>query len=128
MATERLQGAGQSGFTLIEALIALSILAIAASTLMAAAAAHIERVGRLEERALAQLAAENRLTELRIAHRQPDPSTERVAMGRREWAVTTSLAATSDPALADVTISVAAAGTEDAIVTLRGFIDTGVHP
>ena len=93
-----------AGFTLIEALVALAILAIAAVGLVRAAEAHVDSVRGLERRAAAQWVAENRLAELGL-HNAPGQDGA-VAMLNYRWSVTTKRAATSDPDLQAVTISV----------------------
>jgi general secretion pathway protein I len=52
-----------AGFTLIETLVALAVLAISATTLLAATETHIARIRGLETRAAAAWTAENHLTE-----------------------------------------------------------------
>ena len=127
MRRDRAMFAAARGFTLIEALIALAILAIAAAALLGAAGTQIDHVGRLESRALAELAAENRLAELRLAHAAPAAGHERVVMGRSEWDVAVSPAATSDPDLVEVRISVSEIGARGALLDLIGFIDAGAR-
>ena len=56
--------AGQEGFSIVEALAALAILAIATIGLVRAAEAHVDSIRALELRAAAQWVAENRLAEL----------------------------------------------------------------
>ena len=88
---------GEQGFSLIEALVALAILAISAVGLIRAAEAHVDSVRGLERRAAAQWVAENRLAELAV----PGAATADgdVAMLGRAWQVTTTYAPTADPAL-----------------------------
>ena len=74
----RSQAGGEAGFTLIEALVALAILAMSAVALLSATEAHVARIGDLEARALAQLAAENHLAEIELGlaedAAEPDPA------------------------------------------------------
>lgn len=53
----------ESGFTLIETLVALAVLAVSAVAILGATEAHVARIGSLEARAAALWAAENRLSE-----------------------------------------------------------------
>ena len=62
-----------AGFTLIESLVALAILAVSAVSLLMATEAYVARIDGLESRALAQLAAENRLAEIELGA-DPDPT------------------------------------------------------
>ncbi|MDP9602614.1 UNVERIFIED_ORG: general secretion pathway protein I [Variovorax paradoxus] len=57
----------ESGFTLIEVLIALAIVSIALSAIVRASSLTITNLGLLEQQSLAMLSAESRLAELRMA-------------------------------------------------------------
>ena len=58
--------APEAGFTLIETLVALAILAMSAMALLSATEAHIRTIAALETRAAAQWVAENHLAELSV--------------------------------------------------------------
>ena len=111
MATPR-----DAGFTLIEALVALAILALSAVALLGATEAHIARIGGLEQRALAQIAAENRLVEIEVGLGAEPAETE--LLGRR-LVVTTKVAETADPELMRLDLTVSDG--DSAAVVLRGF-------
>lgn len=115
-----------TGFTLIEALVALVVLALTAVTLLGVAETHVIRIDGLESRATAQWVAENRLVELQVAgdagHDRP------VTMLDRDWRVSMSLEATADPDLSAVEIRVIEAGTERAQAVFGGFLDAGAAP
>ena len=57
---------GEDGFTLIETLVALVVLATSGVALLGATEAHIARIGALETRAAAQWVAENYLAEVKL--------------------------------------------------------------
>lgn len=61
----------RSGFTLVEVMVALSITAIALVAGLKATAALTDNAGRQGALLLAQLCAENRLVELRLARQLP---------------------------------------------------------
>ncbi|GHH54369.1 type II secretion system minor pseudopilin GspI [[Pseudomonas] boreopolis] len=65
------------GFTLIEVMIALAIVSIALVAIMRAVGVSTSNQGLLRDRALALMAAENRLAELQLS--PPPPGTLRVA-------------------------------------------------
>lgn len=69
------------GFTLIEVLVALAITAIALAAGIKAAGALTDNADRQSRVMLAQLCAENRLTELRLARQLP-------AVGDTDWPCT----------------------------------------
>lgn len=115
----------QDGYSLMEAMVALFILAIATVGLTRATQAHIDSVRGLEMRAVAQWVAENRLVEMSLASEAGQPAT--VPMMGRDWRVDTETRPTSDPDLiaVDVRVGVARDGADenDAVVSLSGFAD-----
>ncbi|ATE63532.1 type II secretion system minor pseudopilin GspI [Rhizorhabdus dicambivorans] len=115
--------AGQEGFSLIEALVALLVLAIAAAGLVRAAEAHVDSIRGLERRAAAQLVAQNRLAELALPGARAGPSV--VEMLGQRWNVVVSESATDDPDLAKVQVAVSDVGGRAPLVTLDGFRDKG---
>lgn len=113
----------QQGFTLIEALVALLVLAIAATGLVRASEAHVDSIRNVERRAVAQLVAQNRLAE--IALHDPAASAGSVEMMGEQWTVTTADSATDDPDLHKLTVSVTGAKDGAPLVSLDGFRDLG---
>ncbi len=111
-----------AGFSLLEALIALSILAIAAVALIGASEAHVDRVSGLEARAVASWVAEEKLAELRIAASEPVPSVATREMAGHTWKVETATFVTAD---ADIRVS--SAVTQGVLASLSGFIDVGAN-
>lgn len=113
----------ETGFTLIEALVAMVILAIASVGIIRAAEAHIVRLQSLERRAAAQWVAENALAEARLG--LPAPATGAVLMLQWRWTVKSTLTRSDDPDLALATVQVMPEGEATPLVTLRGFVDRG---
>lgn len=111
----------RSGYSLMEALVAMFILAVAAVGLTQATQSHVDSVRGLEQRAVGQWVAENRLVELSIGQTQDQPI---VPMMGREWAVKLDRAGSDDPELQRVTVAVSEKGRDSAVVRLSGFIDT----
>ena len=114
---------GQEGFSLIEALVALLVLAIAAAGLVRAAEAHVDSIRGLERRAAAQLVAQNRLAELSLPGMPAGPAT--VEMLGQRWNIAVSETTTDDPDLIKLSVAVAAVGDKAPLVTLDGFRDRG---
>lgn len=108
----------EAGFTLIETLVALAVLATSAVALLGATEAHIARIGGLEARAAAQWVAENHLAErtLGIAPEPPAP-----VLGFA-FAVTEDLRATADPDLSQIDIMVADSADGTTYARLTGFL------
>lgn len=83
----RLPGIGRAtGFTLIEVLVALFVVATALAALGFAGAQALGNQSDLEERTLALWAADNQLAEARLQRSfQPGTSSGSVRIGNRDW-------------------------------------------
>lgn len=115
--------ASESGFTLIEAMVAMVILAISAVGIIRAAEAHVDRLHALETRAAAQWVAENALAEARLGIAAAQDRS--VTMLQGHWTVSTDFSRSDDPDLELATVSVMPQGVETPVITLRGFVDRG---
>lgn len=115
--------AQEEGFTLIEALVALLVLAIAATGLVRAAEAHVDSIRNVERRAAAQLVAQNRLSEVAIG--DPGSNGKPVEMLGQQWSVATAERATADPDLRKITVSVTGIDDKEPLVSIDGFRDVG---
>ena len=110
------------GYSLMEAMVALFILAIATVGITRATQQHIDGVRGLEQRVIAQWVAENRLVEMNLEG-GVTPAASTVRMMDRDWAVDVRTRATDDPDLLAVDLTVAEAGVTGAEVRLSGFVD-----
>ena len=113
----------RDGYSLMEALVALFILAIATVGLTRATQSHVDGVRGLEQRVVAQWVAENRLVELNLEGAAVSPDLSSVRMLDRDWAVRVSRRTTDDPDLVAVEVAVAPAGSPAEAVRLSGFVD-----
>ncbi|MBX9615297.1 MAG: type II secretion system minor pseudopilin GspI [Caulobacteraceae bacterium] len=113
----------REGYSLMEALVALFILAIAAVGLSRATQTHVDGVRGLEQRVIAQWVAENRLVELNLDGPAAGPEFTTVRMMDRDWSVRVARRATDDPDLIGVDVSVSPAGSTAPVVSLSGFVD-----
>ena len=111
----------EAGFTLIESLVAMAVLAVGAVSLLAATETHVARIGDVENRTVARWEAENRLAALRLGVASPDRS---AVMGL-DLGATVEREATADPMLDMVTIRVAPAGSDAILARLVGFVPAG---
>lgn len=112
----------RDGYSLMEALVALFILAIATVGLTRATQTHVDGVRGLEQRVVAQWVAENRLVELNLEG-PAAPASSTVRMMDRDWTVQVTRRATDDPDLIAVDVAVSQAGSAARIVSLSGFVD-----
>lgn len=111
----------REGYSLMEAIVALFVLAVASTGLLVATQAHIDGVRGLEDRVIAQWIAENRLAELAIGETPSD----QVRMMNVDWIVRTERTPTDDPDLQAVEVFVSRAGAGSAAARLSGFVDAG---
>ena len=112
-----------AGFTVIEALIAMAILAVSALALIGVSETQVTRIDGLERRAIAGWVAENKLAELEVPGMPPTGSDAPVVMLGRNWTVGVEFTDTADPDLKRVAISVSEAGSRNEAGVLDGFID-----
>lgn len=110
--------APDAGFTLIETLVALSVLALTAVTLLGVSEGHVARVAGLEQRAAAQWAAENRLAELQLGL---TPAAGPVRMLGYGFAIETEVTETTDPDVRRVVLLTLDARGE-ALARITGFL------
>lgn len=112
----------EAGFSLIEALVALAILAVAAISLLTATEAHVTRIAGLESRALAQIAAENRLAELELGLAGDDVVT---LLGHR-FAIDVTRGGTADPDVERIDIAVTDIARAETFRGVFGFLASPV--
>lgn len=115
--------AQRQGYSLMEAMVALFVLAIASTGLLLATRAHIDGVGRLEDRVAALWIAENRMAELGL--NDPAAAAAEVQMLGRAWRVETTRRPTDDPDLIAVEVAVSRQDRAEVAARLNGFIDAG---
>lgn len=113
-----------AGFTLVEVLVALAIFSLAALALLRLQGAALATTGRLDEKTIANIVAQNRAVEVTIA---AAPATFGASAGvetnaGRQWNWTQSVLRTPDPRLQRIEIRVAGqdGGTAAAVTIVRG--------
>ena len=109
------------GFSLIEAMVALAVLAIASVGLMRAVESHIDSARGLERRAIAMWVAENRLAELSL--RDAAIAAPQVEMLGQDWRIKVDETATDDPDIHKVRITVFQGAERAPLASLDGFVD-----
>lgn len=114
------------GFTLIEVMVALAILAVASASLIKVASQSLRQSASLEERTLAYWVAENKLTQMQLDRDtlSVGDSTDAIVMAGRDWEVKVHVIETSDPDLkrADVSVKLKENPKSISLASLTGFI------
>lgn len=120
------------GFTLVEVMVALAIVAIAVPALLFTLDQQIDGTAHLRDRSLAGIVASNRLTELRLAlrggqRRLQGSLSGSETMADREWHWRVQTSATQLPGFSRVEIVVRDrdADTAPSLHTLVAFLATG---
>ena len=119
----------ETGFTLLEVLIALAIFAIVGAALVKNATQTVNQTTRLEERTVAIWLAENQLNEIRSAPRTEDSfppiGSDRInaTMAGKDWEILVEYEATENENMRRVSVSVFHSQNLDvAITNLTGFL------
>ena len=88
----------QRGFTLLEVIVAMAVLAIALASLVKSAGNNASNTAHLRDKTFAHWIAMNKLTELEIAQSWPDIGTRNgtAEMADREWYWQTKVEKTED--------------------------------
>lgn len=112
------------GFTLLEVLVALAILAISATAIIGQTSQGLSDQAQLEAKTIATLIAESRLDLANASDAFPalGRGSDVVTFNGREWRVSTTVSGTSEPWLrrVEVTVSEQAQGDRE-LVTLVGY-------
>lgn len=108
----------ESGFTLLEVLIALAILAISALAVMTQTGQSLTQLDQLKLKTVAVLVAENQLTALQITPNWPSVgrSDNSVSFADLQWQVKTEVSSTSDPWLRKIEVTVFYGDNSDAVL------------
>ncbi|MDB4223392.1 type II secretion system minor pseudopilin GspI [Granulosicoccus sp.] len=113
------------GFTLIEVLVAMTIIAVGVSALVGSAGASAWRADYLRNREFGRWVASNVLAELQVVPAWPSIGSKNteVDMGTLTWYVKTSTQAVADPDLRRVDVEVRRdKDAESYIYTVAGFV------
>jgi general secretion pathway protein I len=117
------------GFTLLEVLVALAVIAIGLAAAIRVGATNSANAIHLRDKTLAQYVAANKAVELRLQPQWPAVGTQRgrAPMGHREWRWSTRVSETFDARVRRADIEV---GIEDGkpIATLSAFLPQPAQP
>jgi general secretion pathway protein I len=115
------------GFTLLEILVALAVLAIALAAAFGLLGQSIDTAAALRDRTLAQWVAEDRLAWHQITRNYPpiDTTEGTAEMGGRSWRWQEQVSATPAAKLRRIDITVTAASGKGPRARLTGFVREG---
>ena len=118
------------GFTLLEVLVALLVLALALLALTRTAASQVQSLGALRERTLAGWLAQDVLTETRLAGIAPPGKSDGQRMfGGREWRWELQVQPTEVASIRRLDVRVFAAADRSApLAQLTGFSGADLQP
>lgn len=114
-----------AGFTLLEVLVAVTVLAIALGAIISGMARHADQAGYLRQKTVGLWVAHNRMTEITLQAEWPDTgkSDGDMEMAGAKWKWIAHVQATEDPKLRRVDVTVQAPGVREGdIAQLSGFI------
>ena len=110
------------GFTLIEILVALAVIAIGTAAVVAAVSGNVGNAAYLEDRTLAHWVAMNKVAEMQVAAQWPSTGTQHgdSLLAARDWYWELKVSETNDPDVRrmDVTVS----GDQDQRDTLAALV------
>jgi len=112
------------GFTLLEVLVALTIVALSLTAVTASMSQMIEAARTMRNRTYASWIAQNRIAELRLADAIPDvgASNGEVQFANTDWSWRAVVTETGVEDLYKIDVSVSLAGSDDSIRTVTGFV------
>ena|GEM_PF-254086 len=121
------QSRSQTGFTLIEVLIALAVVALALLALARAASVQVQTFDALRERTLAGWVAENVLADTRVMAPPPGAgrSDGRVTLAGRDWRWRRDIQPTPDSDILRIDVQVFLGASTAPSATLSGFRGEG---
>jgi general secretion pathway protein I len=124
--------ARERGFTLIEVIVALIVVALGMLGVIQAVSQTAGNSGYVRDKTVAHWVAMNRLTEVRLQKNAPavDKTSDEVEMAGRKWKWTMNVTQTPVETIRRIDISVrpAEAGENSSLAAVTGFFGTAVAP
>ena len=112
------------GFTLLEVMVALTIVALSLTAVAASMSQMINSARTMRDRTYASWIAQNRIAEIRLAPATPDvgASNGEVQYANVDWTWRAVVSETGVDDLYRIDVSVSFAGSDDNIRTVTGFV------
>ena len=112
------------GFTLVEVMVALAIVAFSLTAIAASMNQMIDAANSMRVRTYASWIAQNKITELRMANATPETSTSsgEVTYANSDWEWRAVVAETGVENFYRIDVSVSHAGSEYIVRTVTGFV------
>ena len=120
----RYRTSSQCGFTLLEIMVALAILAISLGAIIKAAAESVATISYLRERTIASWVASNKINEILLQQDLPNFGSQQgnVTMAGAEWRWQVKVSSTSDQDLRRLDIAVGTSDSATPISELTAFV------
>ena len=130
MNRNRLVRGRTAAFTLIEVMVALVIVAVSLSAVLASVSQQVRYAGSIQERTFASWIAQNRIAEIRLSNASPDvdTTTDEVRFAYVDWATRTTISETGVDNLWRIDVDVSIAGSDSVIWTVTGFVGQPAIP
>jgi len=118
------------GFTLVEVMVALAIVAFSLTAIAASMNQMIDAANTMRERTYASWIAQNKITEIRLENVIPEVSSTsgEVEYANTEWSWRAVISETGIENFYRIDVSISLAGSEYTIRTVTGFIGEPVPP
>lgn len=118
------------GFTLIEVMVALTIVALSLTAIAASMSQMVNAANTMRERTYASWIAQNKIAEFRLAAQVPEVSSSsgEVDYANTEWTWEAVVSETGVEELFRIDVSVSFAGSDEVIRTITGFVGTPGSP
>lgn len=120
----------ERGFTLIEVMVSLAIVALALTAIAASMNQMIEAATTMRDRTYASWIAQNKITELRLATSVPEVSTTtgELDYGNNRWSWRAVVSETGIENFMRVDVSVSYADSDYIVRTVTGFVGEPIAP
>lgn len=112
------------GFTIVEVMVALAIVALALTAVVAGIGQMVDTANAMRERSYASWIAQNKIAEMRLANVVPEVSSSsgEIDYAATQWAWRAVVSETGVENLYRVDVSVSYPGSDSVIRTVTGFI------